>query len=290
MPMHKEFLSLSRWWILGISEKTRLILQIFLSIVVGFAFLHIYHNLMTVFNVWYYKTIVTATFALIVFMKLSRQATAIMKDYFQFEEINAILTEKNSQLNEAHEELHKTVEKLKELSVKDPLTGVYNRLLLYDTIVHASSQAKRRHEELFFLYFDLNKLKDINDVRGHAAGDMALVMVTKIILGHIRSEERLFRLGGDEFFLAVAAKKGPDKETGENFSAEERISRLAERISDAIKNVRFFHEAHEIPLSISIGIHRFNSHNSIEDEIDSADKKMYEVKIAKKRDYASQQE
>lgn len=208
-------------------------------------------------------------------MKISQQSTIVMQDYFEIEKVNLQLNEKNTELEELHI-------KLEELSIKDSMTGAYNRVLLYDTIKQASARAKRHQEDLYFLFFDIDKLKQINDVYGHNAGDAAIVTITKIISGHVRAEDKLFRIGGDEFFLVVPVKSIIfDKQKQIEEAGTKKITELTDRISNSVESVRLFCEQKEIPLSVSIGIHLFNEKNGIEEEIAIADRKMYHVKNGK---------
>ncbi|MEI7890988.1 MAG: diguanylate cyclase [bacterium] len=273
--MNRILLSLSRWWVLSLSNRNRLAIQIALSLIIGFSVFHGHFYIMTQLQNWQSKLFCTGIFSLVLFMKISQQSTIVMQDYFEFERVNIELREKNIQLEELQI-------KLEELSIKDSMTGAYNRVLLHDTIRQSSARAKRHQEDLYFLFFDIDKLKHINDVFGHNAGDAAITTITKIISEHVRSEDRLFRIGGDEFFLVIPVKPMTfNKEKKVNEAGTKKVTELTNRISNSVKSVRFFYEQKEIPLSISIGIHLFNEDNDISEEIAIADKKMYHAKNGK---------
>jgi diguanylate cyclase (GGDEF)-like protein len=82
----------------------------------------------------------------------------------------------------------------------DPLTGLANRTLLSETLHRALS---RDSEPVSVLFIDLDDFKDVNDSRGHAAGDQLLKQVAERLRGCVRATDQVARLGGDEFALMV---------------------------------------------------------------------------------------
>ncbi|MEZ8823800.1 GGDEF domain-containing protein [Vibrio amylolyticus] len=85
--------------------------------------------------------------------------------------------------------------KAKELSMRDELTGLYNRKKLKDI----------PFSEFDLIYFDLDGLKEINDSEGHAAGDLILKRFAQSLVDAMNKKELGFRLGGDEFIVATVA-------------------------------------------------------------------------------------
>lgn len=96
------------------------------------------------------------------------------------------------------------VRRIRELATTDPLTGLANRRAWNDTLDVEVARAAREAGHLSVAIMDLDGLKQINDQRGHAAGDEAIIRVTHIWRSHIRSGDLLARLGGDEFGLMLA--------------------------------------------------------------------------------------
>ncbi len=88
---------------------------------------------------------------------------------------------------------------LAELAITDPLTGLQNRRALTERFKKLHALCQRRHEPLLISLWDLNNLKTINDVQGHAAGDKYIKNFVNRLKGMVRISDELFRVGGDEF-------------------------------------------------------------------------------------------
>ncbi|BCA97066.1 transcriptional regulator [Legionella antarctica] len=98
-------------------------------------------------------------------------------------------------------------EELKYQVTHDALTGLANRVLLYDRMQQAIAAHKRHHIGFAVLFFDLDRFKLVNDSLGHTAGDELLVCIAKRLLHAVRAFDTLSRLGGDEFVLIVTELK-----------------------------------------------------------------------------------
>jgi diguanylate cyclase (GGDEF)-like protein len=88
---------------------------------------------------------------------------------------------------------------LERLSREDALTGLANRRLWDETLAHEFERARRHDSGLAVLLCDLDRLKEINDRYGHAAGDRVLVAVSNVLRERVRIGDLPARLGGDEF-------------------------------------------------------------------------------------------
>ena len=85
----------------------------------------------------------------------------------------------------------------------DPLTGCANRRALDEELTHAAASARRSNLDLAVAVIDLDGLKQINDTRGHAAGDAALVSLVVALRRALREADTLYRTGGDEFVVVA---------------------------------------------------------------------------------------
>ena len=115
------------------------------------------------------------------------------------------ITERKEALNE----LKRSETILRELSVRDPLTGLFNRRYMEETLKRELSRESRKNLSLGIIMLDLDNLKHFNDEYGHATGDTILIELAKILLRFVRYEDFSSRIGGDEFIVVLpdATKK-----------------------------------------------------------------------------------
>jgi diguanylate cyclase (GGDEF)-like protein/PAS domain S-box-containing protein len=90
-------------------------------------------------------------------------------------------------------------ERMRHEALHDPLTGLANRTLLRDRLEHALARFERDRGETAVLFVDLDNFKQVNDAHGHAAGDAALVELSRRLQTAVRPGDTIARLGGDEF-------------------------------------------------------------------------------------------
>ncbi|MFL5597331.1 MAG: GGDEF domain-containing protein [Gemmatimonadaceae bacterium] len=90
---------------------------------------------------------------------------------------------------------------LLELSIRDPLTGCYNRRYLNTVMRQCEAQPKG---EWGCIYLDIDHFKQYNDKNGHAEGDAVLVKMARFLMRHVRAEEAVVRVGGDEFLVVLS--------------------------------------------------------------------------------------
>jgi diguanylate cyclase (GGDEF)-like protein/PAS domain S-box-containing protein len=161
----------------------------------------------------------------------------------------------------------KAEEELRQLSVTDPLTGLYNRRGFLVLAQQQIKLAKRHKQDLGLLFIDLDGLKVTNDTLGHAQGDAALREAAVILVQSFRESDIVARLGGDEF-VVLAIQTG--KETTDALTAGLR-KRLEER------NAR---PGAPYPLKMSIGVAycEAGAACAVEDLLSRADRSMYEKK------------
>ncbi len=156
---------------------------------------------------------------------------------------------------------------LRNMSLTDALTGVYNRRGAITLADQQLKVAQRLGRNMLLIYADLNHLKVINDTYGHTAGDVALVEIAEALQETFRESDIIARIGGDEF--VVLAMETAD-------SSEEAIRR---RVLDALA-ARNAISMRPYDLSVSLGIARFDPERArgFEDLMGEADRRMYEDK------------
>ncbi len=153
------------------------------------------------------------------------------------------------------------------LALTDPLTGIGNRLSMFNSI---SNRPEKRHFSLFLL--DLNGFKAINDELGHLAGDSVLTQVTKRLVNIPNSKFELFRMGGDEFAIVF-----------DNAEPLE-LARMHNLIEACFKADFIIDDNQPRKLGTSIGVSSYPLDSTdINQLIHVADQKMYAMKNSKKR-------
>ncbi|MFB3897421.1 MAG: diguanylate cyclase domain-containing protein [bacterium] len=169
----------------------------------------------------------------------------------------------------------KTIEqKLSEQATHDSLTGLPNRILLYDRLSLAMTQALRKGSILAVLMLDLDEFKKVNDTLGHEVGDILLTMVANRLTNTLRKGDTVARLGGDEFVLLLW-----------------EIDRINDAIKVANKIIERFQqpfEANQYKLNVttSIGIAIYPTDGKdIKELLKAADTQMYLAKKSGKNTY-----
>ena len=143
----------------------------------------------------------------------SDEATAIdclrlgAYDYFRkpLEDIDVLLTAVERVLEKRNLEIRNRalVKQLEELSIRDPLTGLYNYRYLQTCLDEEVERSNRYGHTFFILMIDADHFKDVNDSYGHLFGDYVLKQLGEIIDLELRSSDRIFRYGGEEFLVLM---------------------------------------------------------------------------------------
>lgn len=158
-------------------------------------------------------------------------------------------------------------EMIKYQALYDSLTGLPNRLLLRERIVHEISHAKHTGEKLAVMYLDLDRFKLINDTLGHDVGDNLLKEVSERLRKCLYSTDTIARIGGDEFIILLPG-----------IVHEKNIVKLANKLLEVIREP-FVIDSHEFYISVSIGITIYpDDSEDAETLITNADVAMYRAK------------
>src|ERR1700724_1685171 len=103
-------------------------------------------------------------------------------------------------------------EALKDQSIRDPLTGLYNRRFMQESLERELLRARRTHRSFAVMFIDLDHFKRFNDSFGHDAGDFVLQSFTKVLTSHFRGSDIICRYGGEEFALVLPDSSFNDAE------------------------------------------------------------------------------
>ncbi len=156
---------------------------------------------------------------------------------------------------------------LKEQTLKDPLTGLYNRRFLEGILDNLIAQILRRGTALGILMCDLDYFKSINDKYGHDIGDFVLKELANVLANSVRKSDLVVRFGGEEFLILLV-----DIRDGE-------AERVAEKVRQKVEEYEFKSPKGIIKRTISIGVAEFPSDSThIWEAIKYADVALYKAK------------
>jgi diguanylate cyclase (GGDEF)-like protein/PAS domain S-box-containing protein len=157
-------------------------------------------------------------------------------------------------------------ERLHRLAYHDVLTGLPNRALFMERLLHALSR-KGRNRQLAVMFLDMDQFKTINDTLGHDVGDQLLQAFPERIAGCIRQSDTIARFGGDEFAILL-----------EDIAAAEAVGQIAAKIIERLAQP-FAVGTHELFVTISIGISLYPDDSSdVYTLLKHADSAMYRAK------------
>jgi diguanylate cyclase (GGDEF)-like protein len=161
-------------------------------------------------------------------------------------------------------------ELLRNQSIRDALTGLYNRRYLEESLNRELQRAKRAGRNLSVVMLDLDHFKHFNDTFGHQVGDILLKEVAGAIKSRVRAGDLACRYGGEEFSLIVAEVD------------IEGTHKCVEGIRDAIKHLSLHHRGQTLgTITVSAGIATYPAHaDNSEDLIRAADEALYQAKKA----------
>jgi len=170
--------------------------------------------------------------------------------------------------------------KVEELSLKDTLTGLYNRRYLYNHINEALMLSVRKQLPLSFVIIDIDNFKQINDTYGHLAGDFILSSLSNFLKDYFRKSDFLVRYGGEEFLIVM-------------FDSDHQETELTlESLRKQILSRDFIYRELNLHITVSIGIASVIFKNpcvtiDLEKLISEADAAMYESKARGKNQITS---
>lgn len=149
----------------------------------------------------------------------------------------------------------------------DSLTGLPNRLLFRDRLVHGISMAKRNHGGVAVMYLDLDGFKLVNDALGHSFGDLLLADVGCRLQRALRSSDTISRIGGDEFSILLT-----------DVASTDTVASVARKILESLTEP-FHISGHDLVVTASLGVSCYpGDGEDAETLLKSADAAMYRAK------------
>ena len=171
------------------------------------------------------------------------------------------LIDLNKQLEEANR-------KLKLLSIKDSLSGLYNHRHFFEEIEKSFDLYTRKNEAALkksfsVVLFDIDNFKHINDTYGHLMGDNVIRGIAEIITKNTRSSDNCFRYGGDEFAILLL-----DTTIEQARVVAEKIRQIIEKTPITIGDIT-------IDMTVSMGVASFNEEEQVSKIVNEADENLY---------------
>lgn len=172
-----------------------------------------------------------------------------------------------------NQETHAEHSRLRELATRDSLTGAGNRLAFSEALERNIAHASRRESSFAVLMIDLDHFKPINDQHGHATGDQVLIETVRRLQEAVRTEDAVFRMGGDEFTVIL-----------EHCHSTRHATDIRERIEAELKKPHFTDADVRLACGASIGLavypHDGHEPSALTNVADAA---MYQAKQAHHR-------
>jgi len=185
------------------------------------------------------------------------------------EDKNRELEALNAKINKLLATLDKKNVLLRELSIKDGLTGLYNYRFFRELLNEQYNLAKRFRFPLSCIMIDIDFFKAVNDTYGHQAGDAVLSQLSDILSRNVRDADKAVRYGGEEFVIML-----PYTDSGDAYIK-------AERLRQVVSEFPFIVGKNRVSITVSLGIATYADQKNIrraEQLVIYADKALYQAK------------
>ena len=159
-------------------------------------------------------------------------------------------------------------ETLREQSIRDPLTRLFNRRFLEESLERELQLAGRKNQSIAVLFLDLDHFKRFNDTFGHDAGDIVLQSLADLFRNFFRATDICCRYGGEEFAIILPESTSQD------------AAIRADALRSEVKSLRLQYKKQSLgQLTLSVGVAAFPEHGSTSEELlKLADQCLYQSK------------
>lgn len=180
-----------------------------------------------------------------------------------------------SHLSQSRKEIKAAMARIEELSIRDELTGAYNRRFIYERLSEEINRSLRSGQAFALCFLDVDHFKRINDTHGHLVGDKVLCELVRRLEGGIRTEDRLgeygddnllCRFGGEEFLLVLPMTD----------LAGARA--CAERVCQAVRQEAFETRAGRVRVTVSGGVACYRHQDTLPAMLGRVDEALYRAK------------
>lgn len=175
------------------------------------------------------------------------------------------IKKQKDEMNRINIELKKNMEKLNFMAFRDGLTGLYNRRYVQDDLMYKIQENDQKDAGSVFVMADVDDFKGVNDKYGHEAGDVALICISNI-MEDICLNHKVIRWGGEEFLIVL-------------FSVtKEEAFQISEKIRTRIQDFSIICQDVEFSCTATFGLYAYHASESMEQNIEKADRALYRGK------------
>jgi diguanylate cyclase (GGDEF)-like protein/PAS domain S-box-containing protein len=193
----------------------------------------------------------------------------VSRDITERKQAEELLQKANGQLRADMEKIGQLQAELREQAIHDPLTGLFNRRYLNETLGRELARTERETDFLSIVMADIDHFKTVNDTYGHPVGDQLLVEVANLMKNNARASDIVCRYGGEEFLLVLPG------------TPLEAAAKRAEELRQKCAQIIIQHEEQALSVTMSFGVATYPAHGSEAEEIIiKADKALYQSKNA----------
>lgn len=158
---------------------------------------------------------------------------------------------------------------LRDQSLRDPLTGLFNRRYLEEAASRELQRAERNEQQLAVMVLDIDHFKQFNDEHGHQAGDDVLINVANVLQEQFRGDDVVCRFGGEEFVALLT-----------NINQQQTMQR-AEQLRSTIAQSKWLIDGKPLTVTVSVGAALYPAHGTdLDGLISLADEALYQAKNA----------
>ncbi len=191
----------------------------------------------------------------------------VLRDITERKERELQIHQANQRLKKQIVEIEALQAQLREMAIRDSLTGLYNRRYLEEGLERELLQAQRDGAPVSVLMLDIDLFKNFNDTYGHHAGDQVLKALADLLRTHTRGSDIACRYGGEEFVVVLL--KAP----------LENAKRRAEQLRQHVAAMHIPYEEFLFSATVSVGVAVFPQHaNQVETLLIAADQALYAAK------------
>lgn len=161
----------------------------------------------------------------------------------------------------------KKIDKIKELTIVDEVTGLYNTRHLFSILEQAVVQSGRYYAEFSLIFIDIDHFKMVNDTHGHLIGTKLLKELGKVIIQYLRKADLAFRYGGDEFVIYLP------------YTSKANSKYVLDRLWENVRKHEFDIDGIKLKITASYGSAGYpDDGKTVKEIIEKADIAMYNVK------------